>query len=224
MVNNTVLCIAPHPDDETLGCGGSLLRHVAEGDDVHWMIMTAVTESLGFAAARVRDRADEVQAVARAYGFSQVHQAGLPTTRLDTVPMAELVTQVGAVVGAIRPAIVYVPYRNDVHSDHAAVFDAAIACSKSFRYPSIRKIYAYETLSETEFGLRPDDGGFRPNAFVDISAWLDRKIAVMRLYAGEMLDFPFPRSEECMRAQCMLRGSQAGVHAAEAFMLLKEIR
>ena len=124
----------------------------------------------------------------------------------------------------VQPDTVYVPYRNDAHSDHAAVFDAAVACCKSFRQPSIRRVHAYETLSETEFGLRPDDAGFRPNAFVDTSRWLDRKIDIMRLYDGEMGRFPFPRSEECIRAQAMLRGSQAGVAAAEAFMVLKEIR
>jgi hypothetical protein len=104
------------------------------------------------------------------------------------------------------------------------VFDAAIACSKTFRYPCIQRVYAYETLSETEFGMRTDDPGFRPNLFINISAYQDRKIEIMRLYKGEMGSFPFPRSEECMRAQSMLRGSQAGVCAAEAFMVLKEIR
>lgn len=220
----TVLCIAPHPDDETLGCGGTLQRHIAAGDRVHWLIVTAISEPLGFSAARIASRASEIDAVASAYGFTQVHLAGLPTTRLDTLPKADLVAAISAVIGAVGPDTVYVPYRNDVHSDHSAVFDAAIACSKTFRYPSIRAIYAYETLSETEFGLRPDDPGFRPNLFVDIAAWLESKIAIMGLFAGEMGTFPFPRSEECLRAQAMLRGSQAGVVAAEAFMILKEIR
>ena len=220
----TVLCIAPHPDDETLGCGGTLLRHIAEGDDVHWLIVTGITETLGFSAARVASRAREIDAVAAAYGFKQVHRAGLPTTRLDALPKSELVGAVGDVISLVRPNVLYVPYRNDVHSDHAAVFDAAISCSKTFRYPSIRQICAYETLSETEFGLRPDDPGFRPNLFIDIARWVERKIDIMRMYEGEMSAFPFPRSEECLRAQAMLRGSQAGALGAEAFMILKEIR
>lgn len=220
----SVLCIAPHPDDETLGCGGALLRHVSEGDDVHWLTVTGISESLGFSAEKVSSRNHEVQTVARAYNFKSVHCANLPTTRLDTVPKSDLVAAIGSVIASLRPGTIYVPYRNDVHSDHAAVFDAAIACSKTFRYPSIRKIYAYETLSETEFGLRPDDSGFRPNLFLDISAWLEKKIEIMRMYSGEMGAFPFPRSEECIRAQAALRGSQAGAMAAEAFMILKEIR
>ena len=224
MASKTVLCIAPHPDDETLGCGGSLLRHIAQGDAVHWLIISGITEALGFSAARVASRDQEIHEVARAYGFERVHRAELPTTRLDTLPKSEIVGAIAAVVAAAQPHTLYVPYRNDVHSDHAAVFDAAVSCGKSFRYPCVRQIYAYETLSETEFGLRPDDAGFRPNLFVDIAPWVETKIKIMQMYAGEMGDFPFPRSAECMRAQAMLRGSQAGVMAAEAFMILKEIR
>lgn len=219
-----ILCVAPHPDDETLGCGGTLLRHLAEGDQVHWLIVTEISVELGFSQTRVDSRKEEIVRVGEAYGFSRIHCASLPTTRLDTLPKAELVRAVGGVIEQIKPSTLYVPYRNDVHSDHAAVFDAAISCSKSFRYPSIKQIYAYETLSETEFGLRPDDHGFRPNLFIDISEWVDRKVEIMQMFAGEMGAFPFPRSEECLRAQAQLRGSQAGVHGAEAFMILKEIR
>jgi len=219
-----VLCIAPHPDDETLGCGGTLLRHVAEGAEVHWLIVTSMDPARGFTPERIARRDREIEEVALAYGFTAVHRTHLPTTRLDTLPKSDLVTAISQVVQKVLPRTMYVPYRNDAHSDHAAVFDAAVACTKSFRYPSIRKVLAYETLSETEFGMRTDDPGFRPNVFVDTSAWIDRKIGIMERYAGEMAPFPFPRSRECLQAQATLRGSQAGVSAAEAFMLLKEIR
>lgn len=216
---STVLVIAPHPDDETLGCGATLLRHVAEGDSTHWLVMTQ-----GFDPERIAVREAELQAVSKAYGFTETHRAGFPTTRLDTIPMAELVNAISQVIQRVQPDTLYLPYRNDAHSDHAAVFDAAAACCKNFRYPSVKRANVYETLSETEFGLRTDDPGFRPNLFVDTSAWLDRKIEIMRMFSGELGAFPFPRSEECIRAQAMLRGSQAGVMAAEAFMILKEIR
>ena len=124
----------------------------------------------------------------------------------------------------VEPETLYIPYRNDIHSDHTVVFDAAVACTKIFRYPSIRNVYVYEVLSETEFGMRTDDPGFRPNLYIDISTWVDRKIEIMKKFTGEMGEFPFPRSETCIRAQAALRGSQAGVLAAEAFMILKEIR
>lgn len=219
-----VLCIAPHPDDETLGCGGTLLRHVENGDEVHWLIMTCLTQEDGFSAERISSRDQEIIDVTKRYGFAGVHRADFSTTKLDTYSKGDVVNAVSKVIQAVQPEMLYVPYRNDVHSDHAAVFDAAISCTKSFRYPTIKAVYAYETLSETEFGLRPDDPGFRPNLLVDIARWLEQKIEIMALYKGEMGAFPFPRSEVCLRAQAMLRGSQAGVMAAEAFMILREIR
>lgn len=219
-----VLAVAPHPDDETLGCGGTLLRHRDDGDAVHWLIVTEMTAAQGFSLARMQSREQEISQVAASYGFAGVHRTGLPTTRLDTVPLSDLICVIGRVVHEVQPNVVYVPYRNDSHSDHAAAFDATVACCKSFRQPSVRRLLAYETLSETEFGMRTDDAGFRPNVFVDTTAYIERKLEMMRLFAGEMAEFPFPRSETCLRAQSALRGSQAGVRAAEAFMLLKEIR
>ncbi len=219
-----ILCIAPHPDDETLGCAGTLLRHLAAGDEVHWLIVTCITEALGFSAERVCAREREIEQVSKSYGFSSVLRCDFPTMRLDTVPMADLIGAVGAFVKATSADTLYIPYRNDAHTDHAAVFDAAAACAKSFRYPSVRSVYVYETLSETEFGLKPEDSGFKPNLFIDIAEQIDRKIEIMGSYAGEMGDFPFPRSELNIRALATLRGAQSNKYAAEAFMIAREIR
>ena len=219
-----ILVVAPHPDDETLGCGGTLIKHIQEGHNVHWVIFTSMTAERGFSMERMNERQGEIDRVAKAYAFNGVHQLNFPTMELDTVPKSLLVSALGDIVKRINAEILYVPYRNDAHSDHAAVFDAAAACAKTFRYPSIRSVRAYETLSETEFGIRPDDSGFRPNLFFDISDQLERKLEIMSFFAGELGVFPFPRSEVTMRAQAHLRGSQVGVNAAEGFMLLKEVR
>ena len=219
-----VLVVAPHPDDETLGCGMTLLRYISEGIHVFWLIMTHMDRNDGFDQTRIHARDKEIEMVASNYQFAGLYKGNFPTTRLDTVPKNELIHVISNAISDCQATTIYVPYRNDVHSDHAATFDACIAAGKSFRHPSVREIYAYETLSETEFGLRPDDPGFRPNLFIDGSDWLERKIEILHQFAGELGNFPFPRSVECVRAQAALRGSQAGVHAAEAFMILKEIR
>ncbi len=218
-----VLVIAPHPDDETLGCGGVILRSVAEGHEVHWLIVTEMKTENGFSETKISGRNEEIKKVAKEYGFAGVHQAKFPTTRLDTIPKAQVVEAISSVVASVQPHTIYLPYRNDVHSDHAVVFDAAISCTKTFRYPYVKRILSYETLSETEFSLRPDDSGFKPNVFIDVTKFAQKKIDIMKIYAGEMGKFPFPRSEQAMLAQMQLRGSQAGVEAAESFMLLKEI-
>ena len=219
-----VAVVAPHPDDETFGCGGTLLKHMACGDRVHWIVFTCISTELGFSEERVLTRDDEIRRVADSYGFAGTHLLNFPTMQLDRAPKADLVGALGTLVKQLGIHTLYVPYRNDAHSDHAAVFDAAVACAKTFRYPSVRSVRVYETLSETEFGLRPDDPGFRPNLFIDISPFLEQKLNIMKIYASEMAEFPFPRSEGALEAQARLRGSQCGANAAESFMLVKEIQ
>jgi LmbE family N-acetylglucosaminyl deacetylase len=221
---STVLVVAPHPDDETIGCGGTLLRHVAAGDEVHWLIVTAFTEADGIPLPAIVARRDEIVLAGRAYGFRRTHALDLPETRIDAMPLVELVRQIGEVVRCVAPEILYLPYRGDAHSDHRVVFDAAAACTKWFRFPSVRQVLAYETLSETDFGLNPDRNGFRPNVFYDISAQLEKKMAIMDLYASEMAPPPFPRSASAIRSLAIVRGASCGCAAAEAFMLLREIR
>lgn len=218
-----VVVVAPHPDDETLGCGGTLFRHVASGDDVHWLIVTSMTAGQGFSQDRISSREAEIAKAASRYGFASVHALGLPTTRLDTLPMGELTARIGSVFQSVNPEVVYLPFRGDVHSDHAVVSDAVLSCTKWFRYASIKRVLAYETLSETEFGIRPDIAGFRPNVYVDIHPYLHEKIEVLDIFSSELRAFPFPRSTEAVTALARLRGSTCGCEAAEAFMLLREI-
>lgn len=218
-----VAVVAPHPDDETLGCGGTLLKHIAQGDRVHWIVFTGISTELGFPEERVRSRDEEIRHVAQSYGFVSTHRLDFPTMQLDRISKADMVGALGSVVKLLGVNTLYVPYRNDAHSDHAAVFDACAVCTKTFRYPSVRSVRVYETLSETEYGVKPEDPGFHPNLFVDIADFLDRKLEIMSIYASEMAPFPFPRSDVALRAQAQLRGTQCGAAAAEAFMLLKEI-
>ncbi|ARU60415.1 GlcNAc-PI de-N-acetylase [Tumebacillus avium] len=218
-----ILVIAPHPDDETLGCGGALLKHKAQGDEIHWLIVTGISESAGFTAERVAERDAEILTVGNLYGFETLHKLNFPTAQLDTLPIGDIVQRIGRVINAVQPDVVYVPYPGDVHTDHKAVFDAAVSCTKWFRYPSVKRILAYETLSETDFGINPDNNGFRPNVFTDISEFLEHKMEIMRIFKSELGAFPFPRSEQAILALASLRGAACGAHAAEAFMLLKEI-
>jgi len=145
-----------------------------------------------------------------------------PTTKLDRVPMSDLVTAVSDIFKSFEPEEVFVPHSSDVHTDHRVVFDAVASCTKWFRYPSIKRILAYETLSETDFSL---GGGecFRPNVFVNISPFITDKVKAMSIYSSEVGAFPFPRSNEAIQSLASLRGAASGCDAAEAFMLLKEI-
>jgi N-acetylglucosamine malate deacetylase 1 len=220
-MNERVLVVAPHPDDETLGCGGTLLRMADDGAQLGWLIVTSISEENGFAPQRVQSRDAEIMKVSSLFGFSEVFQLSLPTRQLDMTPMSELIEHFSAAFKSFRPGQVFLPSRCDVHTDHRVVFDAGVACVKWFRYPSVKRVLAYETISETEFGLDMQ-AKFQPNYFVDISKYLDRKIEIMSVYASEMAAYPFPRSPEAIRALAALRGTTSGFHAAEAFQLLRE--
>lgn len=218
-----ILVVAVHPDDETLGCGGTLLKHKEAGDEIHWLILTGMREELGYTEERMQSRAQEIKDVTAAYGFDTVHNLDLPTTKLDELPLGQIISGICSVVSEVEPNTIYLPFYNDIHSDHRVAFEAAMSCTKSFRYPFIKRILCMEVPSETEFAAPVGLGAFIPNVFSDISAQMDRKCEIMNFYKGETGKAPFPRSEENIRAQACFRGGACSSVYAESFMLVKEI-
>ncbi len=218
-----VLVLAAHPDDETLGCGGTLLRHKANGDRIHWLIATGMSKEEGFASADISRRDKEIEKVRGLYAFDGVSKLDIPTTKVDDVPINELVEKISKVFREVEPEILYLPFRGDVHSDHRMLFDAAYSCTKTFRYPFIKKILMMEIISETEFVPGFKDAVFIPNYFVNIGSFLEKKIEIMKTFESELGEQPFPRSLENIRALATFRGAMSGCDHAESFMILKEI-
>lgn len=219
----TVLVIAPHADDESLGCAGTILRYRDEGASIHWLIVTGMSKQAGFDDEQISTRDAEIIKIQKAYKFNSVTQLDFPPAALDTVPLGNIIKAISLSVENIAPDIVFTPYRNDAHSDHKIVFDAVMSATKSFRYPFIKRVLAYETISETDFGMKPEDGGFRPNVYIDISSYLEEKLDILGIFKSEMGEFPFPRSRKAISALANLRGAQCNADSAEAFMLIKEI-
>ncbi len=170
-----VIVISAHPDDETLGAGGTLLKHISEGDEINWLIVTDVYEEHGFTKDRVITRQLEIEKVSKFYGFSHVFKLGHPTMKLNDTMLHELVAQISNIFQSLKPEIIYVMNRSDAHSDHRIVFNAVMSCTKSFRYPFIKKVLMYECLSETEFAPTLPEKVFQPNYFVDISDYIEKK-------------------------------------------------
>jgi LmbE family N-acetylglucosaminyl deacetylase len=214
-----ILVVAVHPDDETLGCGGTLLKHKAHGDSIHWLICTESDSVNHF----YQIRENEIQRVAEKYWFDSTHNLKLKTMQVDEYTMSELIGKISKVINEVKPNIIYLPFKGDIHSDHRKIFEAAYSCTKSFRYPFIKKIYMMETLSETEFAPSTKEDSFIPNVFVDMSNFMDKKIEIMKIFESEIAEHPFPRSEKNLRALATLRGATAGCEYAESFVLLKEI-
>lgn len=217
-----VLVISVHPDDETLMAGGTILKYKVQGYNVSIVIITSITEEFGWAKEKIDLRAMEINRMAKSFEIDNLFQLNFPTTMLDTIPMIELVSKISNIIFEVRPEIVILPYRNDVHSDHKRAFEAAYSCTKSFRYPFIRKIMMGETLSETEFAPLINGEIFTPNSFVDVSEFFARKLEIMQIYQTEVMSENLPRSINAIKSLGAYRGSRIGVAYAEAFQILFE--
>lgn len=216
-----VLIISAHPDDETVGCGGTILKHRAGGDSLFWLIITQAYEP-NWPAETIQRKADEVAAVTQAYQFEKIYKLGLHTTRLDTLPQVEIMMGVREVVSEVKPDWVYLVNRSDVHSDHRVVFEATMAVFKPF-FKGLTRILCYECLSSTDAAPALPEHAFIPNVFSDITPYIDRKIEIMKLYKTESQPDPLPRGPSAIRALARYRGATIGVEYAEAFVLIREI-
>lgn len=218
-----VIVISAHPDDETLGAGGALLKHKQNGDEIYWLIVTNVFEDRGFSKSVVDGRQAEIKKVAGMYGFKETFILDYPTMTLSSSTLITLVPKISEIFNKVKPEIIYTLNRSDAHSDHRYLSDAVMACTKSFRYPYIKKVLMYECLSETEFAPSLPEKVFIPNYFVDISDFFQKKIEIMNVFASEMGEHPFPRSARNIEALAVFRGATAGCEYAEAFQVIKII-
>lgn len=217
------LYISVHPDDETLGCGGTILKHKDMGYSIYWLIITGVYEELGYSKEFISKRDEQINKVAQAYKFSDVFNLGYHTTKLHLVDLNELIDNISSIIQNIKPETIYMVNRSDIHTDHQVSAKAIISSTKSFRNPFIKRLFMYECISETEIAPSLPENIYIPNVFSDISNYLENKLEIMKIYESEVQSLPMPRSIENIRALARFRGSTISVNYAESFMLLREI-
>lgn len=213
------LVIAPHPDDEILGCGGVMAKHIANGNDVYLCVATS---------SRV-EKSRQLNAyythkVAAYMGIKEVIFFDYPTVELSNVNNRDFTGSFNDLIKRIEPEVVYIPFYGDMHTDHRKVADAAMVALRPYSAPFVRAIYAYETLSETGWNYPSEDKAFIPNVFENITAYIDTKIHAMKMYETKIVNPPHPRSAEGIRALAQYRGGIIGVDYAEAFMCIRIIR
>ncbi len=219
-MNKRVLVIAVHPDDETLGCGGTILKHKKNGDQVFWLIITKANQKITTIPNIVEKQSKYINEVAETYNFDGWEQFSFITTELDQYPLSKLIESISAYVKKVAPSTIYYHHHADVHTDHKVAFEAIHACTKNFRYPFIEKILLFETLSETEFAPAIRNNAFVPNVFNDITPYMDKKLKIMQLFTTEQMEEPLPRAMSTIKALARYRGSRIGVEYAEAFSLI----
>jgi len=220
-----ILFVSVHPDDETLGCGGTIMKLKNLGSSLHWLNLTDIDNDhpFGFSKETIVKRQSTTIQVKNTYGFDTFTNLKYHTMLLDKYNASELIKDIGQVITNIEPDTIYLTNRSDVHSDHRIAFDAVYACTKSFRYPYVKEILMYETLSETEFAPALVEKAFIPNMFVDISDFMEDKIRIMQIYDTEIMPDPMPRSIHAIKGLAAYRGSRIGVSYAEAFQQIYRV-
>ncbi|MFN7926761.1 MAG: PIG-L deacetylase family protein [Blastocatellia bacterium] len=217
MSEKRVLVIAAHPDDELLGCGGTVALHTRAQDHVTSVIVCE-GESLRYGQEGVGQRDDMLRA-ARTLGVTDVRALGFPDQRLETVTLTELITPLEKVVRDVRPHIVYCQHGGDINLDHQLLFKALLVATRPTE-ASIQTIYAFDTASSTEWAFPRT---FVPDTWVDISATLEQKLEAMACYRSELRDYPHPRSLEGLRHRAAAWGNQCCLAAAEVFMTVRRV-
>ncbi len=215
-----IMVVSPHPDDETLGAGGTLLKMKDKGYEIYWLNVTSMKEEYGYTRERIRERQEEIDSVKKAYCIDGFIDLGLEPAGLDKYDSAQLIYSFKQTLEEVRPAILLLPYRFDVHSDHRVIYDGMYSCTKSFRAPYLKKVLSMEILSETD--LAPRENSFSPNVYVDISDYINQKIEIMKIYKSEIKKAPFPRNEDAIRGAASYRGASSFYQYSEAFYLIKE--
>jgi len=220
-----ILVIAPHPDDEVLGCGGTIKNYTNNGDEVYLCIATK-PYTPEWSEEFIKNRKEEINNSCKVLGIKETFFLDLPTVKLDTVSQKQINDLIAVCVEKVKPEIVYIPHKGDLNRDHQIIFDSSLVAVRTKPDGFIKKVFSYEVLSETDWGeqkIRGMDDIFLPTVYVDIEKTLKNKLEAMECYGNEVKKFPHPRSLKGITVLSEKRGMESGLENAEAFVLVKEI-
>lgn len=213
-----VLVFAPHNDDEVLGVGGTIAKYASLG---HEVFICEVTKSN--TDEEIKEERSEALAAHQLLGVKETIFLDFPIVTLRETPLVKINAEFLKVVEDIRPNIAFIPHKGDMHMDHTVVSHSAMVALRPINGIKVENIYAYETLSETEWNLPTVDNAYMPNVWSDISKFIDIKKEAMNCYQSQLKQPPHPRTLEIIEALAKLRGSTVGVPFAESFMLVRRL-
>jgi N-acetylglucosamine malate deacetylase 1 len=216
------LVIAPHPDDEVLGCGGIMKKYSDAGHEVYVLIVTRGTPKK-YSDERIERGRAQARKSHAILGVKDTFFMNYHAPELDQVPSYMISDSISELVGKLLPTDLFLPHPGDIHIDHQVVFNASLVAARPIGNCSVRNIFTYETLSETEWAQPACSHIFIPDHFVDIEKSFDFKLQAMGCYEGQLRNFPHPRSLESLEALAKFRGSTIGCSRAEAFKTIRTI-
>lgn len=214
-----VLIICAHGDDEVLGMGGTIARHHKNGDEIKLIILADGESARG--EGDISGRKQMSEDAGKILGIQSIEFFDFPDNKMDSVPLIEIVKKIESIAQSFAPTIVYTHYKNDLNIDHEVSHRATMTAFRSLPGSSVRKLYAYEVLSSTEWSM--GDSTFNPNHFVNIENVMDTKMKALKIYDNEMRESPHTRSYENVEALATFRGHCVGYRKAEAFELIRSL-
>ena len=218
-----VVVVAAHPDDEVLGCGGTIARHAAEGDTVYAVFMAdGVTSRFTAGDLDLTTRHAAAETAGKILGISEKFFLGLPDNRMDSAPLLEVVQKLEPIINKVNPNIVYTHHYGDLNVDHRITHQAVLIACRPLPGSSVQAIYAFEIMSSTEWAT-PTAHPFIPNHFVNITNYEQKKMLALAAYEKEIHDEPHSRSAEHIAQLGRHRGCSVGVQSAEAFVLIRNL-
>ena len=218
-----VLVIAAHLDDEVLGVGATIARHVADGDTVAVLNVCDRSERHQLSVPMVTLLRNQSKRVCKILGVTQMIHAGLQDEYLDAM-LVKVIAPIESAIEVVQPTVVYTHNKSDVNQDHRAIFEATLVATRSFAYSSIHSVFSFEILSSTEQAPNGLGWTFAPSYFVDVTKYMSRKINAMKCYKQEMRPYPFPRSAEGIKTLARFRGMASNTKFAEAFEVVRMVR
>ena len=216
-MNNKILVVVAHPDDETLGCGGTIAKHIANGDNLTVMFMTDGVSSRTDKSSNAGElRHSNAKNAMKILGVADMHFFNFPDNSMDTVPLIELVKAIESIIGQVKPDTIYTHFAHDLNIDHRLIHSAVMTACRPQKGSSVKNILSFEVLSSTEWNS-PSQPSFIPQYIIDIDNYWDKKRQALQCYHEELRPFPHSRSDECIEALAILRGATHGFKKAEAF-------
>lgn len=216
-IKGAVLVVSAHPDDELLGCGGTIALHTRVSEAVTTVI-ACEGESLRYSGKNIDLRSMALEA-GKVIGVEDIRMLGFPDQRLDTLSLVEIITPLEKIIREVEPRVIYCQYGGDVNRDHELLFKALLVATRPIE-PCIEAIYAFDTASSTEWGY---PRSFVPDTWVDISSTLELKLEALKRYGSELREYPHPRSLEALRKRAEAYGNQCCLQSAEVFMTIRRV-
>lgn len=219
-MTKNILVIAPHPDDEVLGCGATMAKYASAGHKVFVLVATRGSKKL-YADDRIENVRNEALRAHKVLGVAETYFLDFPAPELDTIPLYEISNEISKIIANVKAEILFLPHRGDIHNDHKVIFDAGLVAARPLQNCSVNEIYTYETVSETEWAIPVGSEMFIPNVYENIADFFSLKIQALQCFKSQLREFPNPRSIKNLKALANYRGATVGFEMAEAFCLIR---